>query len=535
MLTKTDIRERTEEYWEHHRGDYRCYIKDLLGRELVKAGEDPKRLCPLKDELHTLALTVGDSFEPLLQAICVLKPSRVILVLNHDYGELSGEDQVKRLCRLILELVSLDDFPEQYRPKKLAPDDIGCITIQEDTPTEVFRALTRGFEAPKARPPADHVNAVDITGAKKNMVVGSFLYAAHTGLPITYVDSDETNPHFRRPYGYLCRIGRIADPYAAFRLRDWERVRQLYKSYNFRGARELLGECAREEQPGSGILRAMSEPLEGIKIGHPLYEEKDIDGVRMLARIMELYEAWDTGDLNCAAKLANEVPERAVPSIVKAFNGHWFEFEAAVVCNPPQGFYRDGPGLRLYAFDELLRIRRLIDCNEDNRSAFLRAAGLNEVLLTARHVRAIPNPAEQQAEVDRLDKDSAKTPNASLVFERLVHAMALSAWWSQTKWFAASDGWKQFVWIRNKLAHTFVSVPKDLAEDGFAFVRANFADFVGASPAAAFSDLVSAVHEAPESYLLAEPGAGPLQAQALSWENVCGACGLNFLPPKLRI
>ena len=37
-------------------------------------------------------------------------------------------------------------------------------------------------------------------------------------------------------YGYTCRIGKIADPYEAFRLRDWERVSQLYERYDFRDA-----------------------------------------------------------------------------------------------------------------------------------------------------------------------------------------------------------------------------------------------------------------------------------------------------------
>ncbi|MFZ1406195.1 MAG: hypothetical protein WAW03_24140, partial [Anaerolineae bacterium] len=75
-LTKTIIKERTEEYWNRFRGDYDCYVDELLGRELTYAYAHPlddgtPRLRRLDKPVHTLALTVGESFEPLLQVACV--------------------------------------------------------------------------------------------------------------------------------------------------------------------------------------------------------------------------------------------------------------------------------------------------------------------------------------------------------------------------------------------------------------------------------------------------------------------------------
>jgi len=69
MLRQEDIRKRTEEIWEYGHG-YDCYVEELLGRELKEARKnDPARLRGLTNPVHALAMTVGDSFEPLLQTV----------------------------------------------------------------------------------------------------------------------------------------------------------------------------------------------------------------------------------------------------------------------------------------------------------------------------------------------------------------------------------------------------------------------------------------------------------------------------------
>ena len=215
-LTKQGLKERTQEYWEKKPG-FGVYINELLGRELHYAISQPDRFERLRGAgkpVHTLALTVGESFEPLLQVICVLHPRRVVLILNQFYSGTPGYDHGRELQDLIEKLSHVCDLPQNMRP---GVQDIELIELKNDSPTQVFRALLDTMRKPEAQPPDGHVNVVDITGAKKSMVVGAFLYAAHSGLPITYVDFDEYDKDWGKPYGYTCRIGEIANPYEAFR------------------------------------------------------------------------------------------------------------------------------------------------------------------------------------------------------------------------------------------------------------------------------------------------------------------------------
>jgi hypothetical protein len=189
-LTKANVRERTQEYWEKDQKEKReCYISELLGQELNEANNDPDRLLGVGQPVHTLALTVGESFEPLLQVVCVLKPQRVVLILNSFYGNTPGIDHGSDLKQLMLKLGE-DSLPANFRTQ-LNNDNFDLIELPQDTPTHVFRALRDALQKQEAQPPDGFTNVVDITGAKKSMVVGAFLYAAHSDLPITYVDFDD--------------------------------------------------------------------------------------------------------------------------------------------------------------------------------------------------------------------------------------------------------------------------------------------------------------------------------------------------------
>lgn len=562
-LSRNKLEGKTRKYWrkESNVDSYEWYIKNLLGDELQYADQNPTpegfpRLQKPVKPVHTLALTVGDSFEPLLQLICVLKPQRVVLILNAVYPDRnSGNSHGATLRRLIAGLATQEALPDEFRPA-LREADVACEVIDADTPTAVFRGLRESFSpsqtpAEAGRTPGSdsYTNVVDITGAKKSMVAGAFLYAAHSGLPVTYVDFDANayDRTYHRPYGFLCRIGEIANPYNAYRLRDWERVRQLYERYDFRGALEIIGRKPESGQPGQGILGAMGSPVEAGNRDRPLYDEDDIRRVEELVAILTLYEAWDSGDLERASQANTRLPNEKTPEAVRKLGSDWPSISPATLQSPSTYLYGDERKLKVYAADEYARIRRLIVHNQDYHSAFLRAGGLNETLMAARLVREFA-PADRQKVVEALEV--VHTPKASELFGWMAAGESLSVksifspkklrgqgrpdlaawadqstitfnpmveWWQKPDYspagnaFGALAGWDNFRKVRNALAHRYSAVSQELAEDALRFVGANIEDFFG-QPQEAMD----------------------VNTPALPWDSLCDLCQLDFLPPRLR-
>ncbi len=586
-LYKTLIKERTEEYWEQHKDDYGCYVEELIGRELTCAhnhrlDDRTPRLRPLDKPVHTLALTVGESFEPLLQVTCVLRPKRVVLILNSFYGGTPGRDHGNSLKRLMVKLANAPGLPDDLRPS-LREGDFDLKELDADTPTHVFRALRDAMQKPEAQPKEGFVNAVDITGAKKSMVVGAFLYAAHSGLPITYVDFDEYSSDWGRPYGYTCKIGQIRNPYEAFRLREWEQVRQLYNSYNFRGARTLLGKARDGDEPGSGIIGAMSDTLDSFEKDKSLYEESDIEKAKRLAQAMEMYEAWENGDYVRAKTLLDgfvpSLPPDTAPLGITELGGDWPSASAitdptdAAKClltahldlkqgepDPSDSIFGKPSLLLAYVRDEIAKIERLSIKNEDYRSAFLRAAGLEEFLLKARLCLCWLNGKLEVVVDKKLPVLSVKLNSEdhrrgfrvvvghsggdgmrdtlrrkkelSLTLQKRgdvqvslsVCAPQLGEYWKHKALdfdvFLSDRGNPGFTRLRGEAIHTHLYIPKHVAEAAIELVRAAVDEFE--------VNWLNCFH--PEVLHQAEGKS----VEAPPWRRLYEVFDLGFLPPKLR-
>ena len=127
---------------------------------------------------------------------------------------------------------------------------------------------------------------------------------------------------------------------------------------------------------------------------------------KRLLEVVRFYEAWDDGDYARAgrllADLQRELPAFTPPVAVKLLSAVWPSVSAALapqaaaiqllqqhtrLRQTPGSIFESNELLLAYARDELARIERLVDANEDNRSALLRAAGLDELLLKARWLR----------------------------------------------------------------------------------------------------------------------------------------------------
>ena len=519
-MTKDVIKRITKKFWEEFEPSkiddaMHFYVlekqKRLDGKSLLEAeleyARSEGRLT--SHPCETLVLLVGFSLEPLLQSVCVYRPHKIVLILN-EQGYPPEEWHV--FANHIKDAIGLLEQRNLLPHSPKLPGKDGKVGYPAaDDPSAVFQTLIEVLH--------DETDVViDVSGGKKSMVSGAYLYAAYAEARISYVDFDEYDPQNRRPYGYSCRIGELSNPYQTFVLREWERMRALYEQYQFREAR--------------AILHSMSSVMTQVvpQSGPP---------IQMLQAFLEFYEKWDSGDYRGAKQFASEqnLPSFERPSAVTDLGDKWFEISGNDFTKPKH-FYGDLDGVKVYVADELARIRRLIDYSEDYRSAFLRAGGVNEIVMVARLVRLVTNRAQRNDLLDALDEH---TPGIFSIFTNLTKPAGtaisiyknsrsqvrfgsgqtllatislqhpLKDWWSTIPSFR-TDGWKKFLEIRNKLAHTYFSVPREWAEDALRFVQANFEDFLGHP----VGDL-------------------DLRTKALSWPELCEKCGLSrFLPPNLR-
>lgn len=548
-LTVDELRRITSEYWQKqlpspnatHAERIAWYIRVLLPEELRYA--DAVRHALTYPACHTLVLLVGHSPEPLLQTISVFQPRRVVLLLNQWYGRQRGATRGTELAGSITESLS----PMLPRAPELEVHEAA------DRPDAVFQALSRHVLADRqdGKPVI-----VDITGAKKSMDAGAFLFAAYADLPISYVDFDDYDETYRRPFGFHCRIGTLTNPYDAFRLREWERVRRMVAGYHFRAAAETLAEIvAQEHNPAAKRLLA----------------------------IVRFYEAWDDGDYARAgrllAELQPETPGFTPPVAVPLLSPIWPSVSAA---QPPQAAARQllrqhaqlrrAPGsifesnelLLAYARDELARIERLVSANEDSRSALLRAAGLDELLLKARwlrlwhqgwvevwdgsgrqhlgNIRALRDPdlaaslydallnhqgtdymraALQRTTPDGRHSSNSQTPylkvetyrnqaRESFRLRPALHAPALTDYEHD-----AQLAGETLTDLRNQAIHMYLGVTQAIAQAAVKLAAANLADFE-----ARWAALSSAPFAAPS----------PAAVSCLPWATLCRLCELDNLP-----
>jgi len=519
-MNENDLQHITQQYWEYEAGldeRLRWYIlrpheqlgnKSLLEAELAEA----ERRGNLKAKpCTTLVLLVGHSLEPLLQSVCIYKPEKIVLLLNEKPYPVGPGKRPKKWYAYAEHFVeAVQILTEQHWPHCTIEWDVefpGETGYQgypvEDNPDAVFQKLVEVLKD-------EQDVVIDVTGGKKSMVSGAYMYAAYAGTRISYVDFDEYDPEYRRPYGYTCKIGDgLSNPYEAFALREWERVRSLYERYQFREAKQIL----------DGEIRpAMAK-----------WPQNATEAVDLLSNILLFYALWDSGNYREANELLDTLPSFKPPDAVTRLGPGWYEFQNDQVTHTPRHFYGTVRNVQVYVCDELARINRLIECNEDYRSAFLRAAGLNEVVLVARLV----DYADSSIQPRLLDVLDMETPSARKLFRSLANntwnlswrflkddtksqfgnslnvplTKQMDNWWSNTSY----QKWEDFLDYRNKLAHTYFSVPKKWAQDALAFVQANVEDFWG--PIANMK-----VH-----------------TEALPWPELCELTGVAaFLPPNLR-
>jgi hypothetical protein len=194
---------------------------------------------------------------------------------------------------------------------------------------------------------------------------------------------------------------------------------------------------------------------------------------------------------------------------------------------PADSFFCREAWLVAYAEDEMARIRRLIDFNEDYRSAFLRAASLNEVLLKAR-LAGLRRDGKLQAPAQKSLIPFAKLVNKATAWAMLhllcegqtLHMRGNLAANLRPDVSTMAAFWKGYaldldtlITLRNKTAHTYLSIPRSLADAAWRVAGANLQDYRDDWTTTALPTVIAGV---------------------LPWHDLCLLCGVDaFLPPNL--
>ncbi len=454
-IAESRLKKATNKYWEELDGDdteeesqlsleerfavigdtYLGKGAGLVYRELEYAFRKTKQILPglLVDRpAECLVLLVGLSPEPLIQSILAYQPRHVIFLINKSYGNASAM-QMKRLWKK--HLLPALQYPEgRDKPDFSNEENAIFIELRGDKPEHVFREMFgfwsgQGMKIKSLAGTERYPLVVDITGGKKSMVSGAFLFASYIDAPISYVDFDIYDQRKGRPYGYTCQIEIQKNPYQLFRLADWHRIQSLYQKYSFGAARELLW----------GNIQS------GKQFG--LYDDETITRMKKMQTILSFYERWDNNDYGGAWKIWEDKgpdmlkgfvlpkavsdlgsdmklwPQVQVEMSAKELIGRIQEIESGV---GEGAFYSTSLPTAVYICDELEKIRRLLGEGKnklkkpkekdasvaDYRSALIRSAGLVEFILRSvvfQYIRRGWLLAEEYDQVTRKMKFDSST------------------------------------------------------------------------------------------------------------------------------
>lgn len=571
--TLSNLKAKTEAYWDQTGSDeqrLRHYVETLLPCELRYAAQQ-NVLHPKPCDI--LVLLVGYSLEPLCQAVGVFSPrKKIVLLMNQRYESSSDRGRVtylqgKYYGQEVREYLKKLVLPHVYGKESAVTVEIHVVGERarapdldltgDRMPAAIFQTLCTWVLS--AIQEGERV-VVDITGGKKSMDVGAFLFAAYAGIPISYVDFERYHPRRRRPYGYTCQIGCLENPYASFALREWEEVRRFYAQYHFRRARAIL----------TRVVAAMTKPWGGTL---QLFTAEQVAATERLGQVLAFYAAWDEGNYEEARSLLDKIHERGLrgtfspPAIVAqapVLMAH-VELSELPRRRPPareeaqrvaeeNDFLMSNVQLLIYAHDELAKIKRLVAKNEDHRSALLRAVGLDELLLKARLMRVwnagkmyVPERNMKNAELPVSLQESLR--------EALLSHSGPTKFWRQVLegqgGFIPLNGYRVYpdrfqapkmrayddpahlnlagyanpylpealTDLRNQAIHKYQYVAQDVAEAAVRLAEANLKEFEDRDNAwlALAEDGVEVAGSAPG-------------ADCLAWDEVCAVCGVDFLP-----
>ena len=544
MIDREALKKATERYWQEKPSQKidcnyikESYIKNLLPKEI----EFIKRNTSIDNNLTSfpidvLVLSVGNSWEPLLISTCLLNPKMIIPILNKNYGRDEGNSIGLQLEDLFKTLYSENLIIHNITYPTKENDLFQTI---EPKPEEVFNFLKDnllGFINDGKRV------IIDITGGKKTMASGAYLFSSYTNVAVSYLDYQEYSDENLKPYGYSCHLRILKNPMKLFKLQEWDKVKNLYEKNLFDSASKLVKEIYENTQD---------------------YLKDEKEQIMNLISWLNFYNLWDNGHYNSAKNAfekLNGVSKELCPiAVEKLGNENWPEGENILQKvkelegeqDIESSFYFQNEQFLIYAQDELFKIERIFKYNEDYRSTLLRAIALTELLLKARLIylwkenKFIFRSDDEEKTRDqftariktKIDKGILTKSKSIPIVNSLQYYNTRDRWltinlngekfigyrsqatkeltpfWEKENKKPNKNYFRQLIDIRNKAIHFCLMIPKKFAEDAIEITKRNFEDFI------------NNFWEKHQPELFVEQS-----YNAISWEKLCKICGITFLP-----
>lgn len=515
-LSAKELKEKYDYYWEQKGGtsvtlkiaesyyvekahnpyetDLDCQpCPSLLALEMEHAAQ--KKHLPVyeTDKQITLVYLVGESYEPLLQSIWGHRPNKLIPVVNQYYGDRPpSNDSIKGQYFWEKMLTLIHKLPlEINKDLAIDPNPLDENSLIEDTPTAVFNYLHKKLAADLRDPNCKII--IDITGAKKTMVAGAFMFATYTKATIYYIDIERYKNG--RPYGFSCHFRQVKSPLDQLSLTIWQQIARQYKENNFAGALQLL-----------------ETVLEAPENGNPL---RQLASVQHFYKFLKICTFWDSGQLDRAKEELDTLTEPAlpcplkakIPTAVTALAHYWQPTQA-------EQFFKDQNAIVLHAKDELSRIDRLCQ-HQRLRSAFTRAYALNETLFKARVVALY---AKQGKSVNKVVHDTLTRKLVEILLNSEAYNGLPKLQPFPQSLNPSSTGKRTLKKLRNQITHDYFPAHLEQTKQVIEWAKQNLQNYqeewqdILLTRATPSNALINATYSLP------------------SWETLRDLCDLHFIP-----
>ncbi|OQY97693.1 MAG: hypothetical protein B6D35_14340 [Candidatus Brocadia sp. UTAMX2] len=271
---------KTDAYANYQLRYWQEIFKDEL--EIVKGREETKALNLSPFAQPPMIMTLGASPEPLVLAVHLVKPGAIYVIYNQEKHLEAFERGLKCTDD------NADTFVKKLKPIKLAQShreaaDLFKLFRGKQSPGDDHNSRAHLKELLEIIRDTDKRKEIvlDVTGAKKTISTGCFLFAAYAGISVYYMDFDNTpdayHPDLGKPYPGNCFYTKQTNPVSAFAIEVFNEIETAFDAGRFHDVFKQIGK----------IIQVMDN---GKKEG--FFEQREIDLLFKMAAVSDVYADW---------------------------------------------------------------------------------------------------------------------------------------------------------------------------------------------------------------------------------------------------